>query len=408
MAVEVSTPTADELPTVSVVDVSKAVSGSDSTGNSGDCVLRTTTGAGLDRRWEVVVDTEVQDATLVNASPITSTLLGTLLSKAGNGGIGEVLYSDGNATGKLFLPTLALTGQTVYSVADFQAGTYGKALKDAIATMISDGGDQEYYSTLDNGTETYTRNAACWAKEMDFSGVPVRSMASDPDRCAVPITKRHLIGARHWPVGSIGDEVWFAEADGTVHKKTIIGRVYQTAADSSLSDREVYLIDSDLPDEIAVYPVLGDVSSLFSAPAEDTTFHGVLVVWMNKSRHVGLRHWRAAALPTKVEVTPVFRGVSYSARDAFLPLGQATESRLEWSSDTYDLSPAGGDSGHPAFLWDGNDLIYLTSWYFTGQGPSAYGNYDILNAMIAAADSDAGISTGYTATVKTPEGYTTF
>ena len=70
------------------------------------------------------------------------------------------------------------------------------------------------------------------------------------------------------------------------------------------------------------------------------------------------------------------------------------------------LGIGGGSSGSPWFALAGNQLIVMAQALTANSGllsfvKTANGTGNILNTLIAEADAEAGISTGYTVTVAT-------
>jgi hypothetical protein len=92
--------------------------------------------------------------------------------------------------------------------------------------------------------------------------------------------------------------------------------------------------------------------------------------------------------------------VTYSACDYWTIVRNTPEALTGYSS--MFKTPIGGDSGQPVMAIVDGDPVLLFCWWTPVSGPPTWRhNGALLNALISAVDTAAGISTGYTVTVAT-------
>lgn len=110
--------------------------------------------------------------------------------------------------------------------------------------------------SLDSGVVKYKLNPFFYAKNLDFSGVTAYCSTGDSPtkrtKTGTLITKRHMVHAAHGAyTPSIGTTVRFISKNGNIVNRTVVGR-YATG----VPDFGMTLLDSDVPDDVAVYKLL--------------------------------------------------------------------------------------------------------------------------------------------------------
>lgn len=244
--------------------------------------------------------------------------------------------------------------------------------------------DQKLIYTLqDHSGPVYTRNPSCWTAPFVQAMTCISPWNTDLQerKAGTLVTPRHMIGAAHYQI-PVGETVRFIGIDNAVHDRQIVAKTSHPDYDNFYPDLTVYLLHGDLPD-ITPCPVApADIESRFSdlnagVPA--------LILNQDEDAHV-------ADLYT----------VTYLNQNKVAHRQPTDPDRLALFENL-----AVGDSGNPTFIVVGNQLI-LTTVLTTGGGGSGtfIGAYiDDINQMIAVADADWGIDTGYTLTVADFSGF---
>lgn len=189
--------------------------------------------------------------------------------------------------------------------------------------------------TAQNGTASYQRNPQFWAADIDLTGISPFNTGTGYGLGITAISRRHIAGANH-AIAAPGSTVVFVTKDSQVVTRTLTSTMQ--VGDS---DIRVGLLNSDLPDSIAHYPVL---------PAD----------W---------RNW----LPTLGEGMPVmildaeeFGLVGESLFGDYVSYNSSLVSPRSLFWETL----VGGDSGNPVFLIFGNRLVLLTCHHYGYDGES--------------------------------------
>ncbi|QJE94557.1 RCC1 domain-containing protein [Luteolibacter luteus] len=327
---------------------------------------------------------------LVNDGSGLSTSIET---RTGPDGRGQVYMKHGSLGAFNYLSIWAShfgirrSGQTASATTQvrniFPLGTLGRDATDAIDNRIS-GKDplvaKPVYFTKDHGNAIYARNTNCWAHGLasQMSCISPWNSAGGDLRAGVAITRRHVLNAAHFPL-NVGDTIRFVTASNAVVTRTIVSRVIHPnyVPVGVYLDFAVYTLNADLPPEIVPCKIL---------PASFADKLGPLGVWsvpalaldqeekalaMNWGGFVtqpnpsgGLRTWASFTKPT----LPVFRAAFFE--DVVV-----------------------GDSGNPAFLVVNDSLVLVTVWGGGSIGTFVNPSIVDLNAMILAADLQAGTNT---------------
>ena len=356
-----------------------------------------------------------------------------------SGTIGTVRFSlNGVSTTRVFDIGTQGSPQTFRVCEGVVAGTLLAHCHNLIFPAASAVGKTDYYYETSSGTPvsllsgtaylTAKRNSDCWAAQWDFSGVPVwNSSGAAPgvggaQHGGALITTRHLVEANHFasPVGAVFK---FMTADGAIISRTSIGvsqpavgsTTYETNHLAAVSgDIRVHVLDSALPESIAVYPIVGDwsMSNFVAGAASSSTpyqLNGayyrspVVGVWLaqtRKAKFIGSYGADCLTYDTGLTTT-TFAGVSVTlpaTSFSFSMVFSGSDFVTSLTSTGRHANGVSGDSGSPIFLpRNGSNLVLCTCWTSPASGPRYTAAR--LNALIASADTNAGIPTGLTVTV---------
>ena len=226
------------------------------------------------------------------------------------------------------------------------------------------------FISQDHATRGYMRNEDLWCANLDLTGLSPWNSSGGHKKAGTLITPRHVIGAAHYEY-SVGTVVRFVEKDaGTVHDRTVVGKVRHPKCKNYNPDLTIYTLDSDLPSTIKPYSVLpSDYSKYFDN------------IYKSKIPCIG-----------------------FDQEEKALIIDWANGGRMRTPTDSkrliFNESKIKGDSGNPAFLIFQGEPVLVTVWTFGGAGAGTpIANYiSDINGMIATADKQAGVKTNYTVT----------
>lgn len=350
-----------------------------------------------------------------NLTPGVCSITGWPVAERISSGIGAIRISFRGCTRTCQLDMRTLSGGTTsISITGFQNDTLGKAAWGEIKTLLDAGGDLNLLSggsgNWDFGSATY--NGSCWAASYDFSGVAHKnSYWNTPHFAGTAITDRHVLMVSHYlpPVGTV---LTFIAPNGTKIQRTILaynsGNTFDGKINVNPAVRDIavaVLSSGDLSASgIKVYPVVGPW--IFSEQTINVSGDAVVAGWvgvkLNQDRQVLLCGAAQTTPSLKSPVTATYNGSSLT-KDIFgiqTDWGPADDlpAFLSSYSDFYAQSIV-GDSGTPRFIPDGNGGLILAGAVTTSSGGAMFPDEAVLNACIVSADTNAGISTGYTVTV---------
>jgi hypothetical protein len=235
----------------------------------------------------------------------------------------------------------------------------------------------------------------------------------------VAVTKRHLLNVGHYQMSMIGKTFKWKDVNNVEHQRLVIGEVNYARVPfdepSFAGDIAIYLLDSDLPDEISPLPVCGEwVLNKLSETADTYTCcpqNFGLVLWGNDGNFSPRASIVVAPNPRSKDFFPPFKqtgtlqGQVLNGEQVrrFNP-GSTTSSSWSLTGDTelssdliggkFAHNVRGGDSGSPQVLPVANGwALYGLIATWVNCIPSVY------NLMIQDIDAKYEISTGYTVTV---------
>jgi hypothetical protein len=308
--------------------------------------------------------------------------------------------------------------QVSRTIADFAEGTPAKIAFDEIATKLSGNPDPQTSRPYYNGTSYaecsgkpggIVRNPECWGADWDLSGVPVTHLFGGFFGGGAMVTARHLCCSNHYsPVDKRGTVLRFVGNNGDIITRTVIEQ--STGSDVAgnignptlpVGDVCLYLLDSPVPETVAVYPIVGPwrfEKTLLSSSG------GISDWWFDRSMaFVVTDQFR------NVEITvignPVTSFTTYSVpytEVATPPLDFSYEVTADevgtflYISGSYPPKdygdfvayPITGDSGSPAFIPLPNDQLALGCVLTLPNGGTLL-HKPMLDEMIAEVDARA-------------------
>lgn len=371
--------------TLNPVERDTYVSGGSTSENTvDDSVYDVTTGATVDKGWELFVE---QQNVGQFVQPYFESADESIATVNQQGHVTRV--SDGTVA--IFARSHFLTRRydavvsrdtpvTANVFKRFVNGSVAAAMTDGVMDRI-DGKDpstaKPLYTTQNHTTGTYVRNPNCW-----ITGPPsliqgitchaVWTQSSGNKLGFTLISPRHGIMAKH---AKVSGQVRFVTADGTTVTRTIANRVDIAGADFTIG-----VLDEDVPDTISFAKVPpADFGDYIPGVA-----NGIHCVALDQEEHAIVNDLR----------TVVGAGGNYL-----------------WFDIPHDEDAAGfneaivvGDSGNPSFAIIGDDLVLLTVWT-NGEAGGGYRVWSFLSEINAAMTTLGG---GYQLTEIDLSGYTNY
>ena len=236
------------------------------------------------------------------------------------------------------------------------------------------------YSLQNHTNGIYTRNADCWAADLDLTCASPWNSRGGNKQAGTLITPRHCILVAHYNLKA-GDSIRFVTKDNITIRRKIIAHKVNTDFYTNLPDLEIITLDSDVPSSIKPCEFL---------PANYKTYitndgDGLPVLYTDQEE--------------KALVADIWSINNNKFFDLQVPVS-SNRSALNESVIT-------GDSGNPIFLiLNGKPVIIgCFTWGEVGSGNSLthYSNLadggaqpaQNINDLIKATDAIAGINTGY-------------
>jgi len=230
-------------------------------------------------------------------------------------------------------------------------GSLAKDASDAVDDEIAgkDPADAMHiFDTMDHSQQQYVRNTACWASVYDLTPISPWNSGSANRKAGTLISPRHIIFAEHFQIPT-GATVRFITADNQVVDRTMTAKQSvgpSNSSDNFDTDLAVGVLDSDVPGSIGFVRVL---------PSSFLDRFGRLDIGVPC---LALDQEEKALVTSFVSVSSGFANFSRVADEE---ANQAK--RLEFYEDKIS-----GDSGNPAFLIIGGELVIVTTWTFGGSG----------------------------------------
>lgn len=403
-----------------LTESSMAVSPTTTTTTDGDAVVNVNTGASGRPVKTFSFDVALSGVAIRNLNPEKFALRDyTLTAESGATGNGQIVIDHDGASRMVTLSAIS-TGATVSrTLNSFTEGALGDVSITKILTMLTTGGDLNYY----NGS-TYAecaaeiggiqRNAGCWAADLDLSGVAVSHLYGGFWGGGALVTPRHYICSNHYePRLKTGMMMRFVGNDGTVHTRTVLAQTSGSTVsgeianpDHLVGDTCMFLLSGpDLPASVTPYPLTGDWIASFTLNSTggglgnyDIETSNVFIT-TNQNRNVyfcvsaGVQAGYTVPHPLPTET---LAGVAFTLKP-YNSFGFSRGPQLSGYS-AFQSSAIVGDSGSPVFNVAADGSLSLVT-VMTYPNIGTYIEEIMANAMIADVDSIASITTGLTVTV---------
>ena len=322
-------------------------------------------------------------------------------------------FKTGSVAGLIPTPPAVTT-----TIASLVPGTLAGDTHSALRALMIPGAqsaDTRLFTTFPSNPVSggFARSLTHWlsTSTFDFTGcVAATSAPQQPKgkRGGALITPRVVAWCRHFGGNGPGTKVYFVTDEGVKIERTIISDITESSLDLKLS-----LLDSDLPSEIAVYPLCPDLSSFRGSGGWASPRGGPACLWVDAWGPEAVYHCGYMGPTSSREVTA--NGTPHTVSWGGFYHGTSAESPNSWTPPidsweyyAYTKGPIGGDSGSPVFLAESGRLIYLSSWTGSGSGPSSEGAVNYFNDKIVDLFNKAGAGTPQTATEAIVSGYTTY
>lgn len=153
-------------------------------------------------------------------------------------------------------------GQSVNAFNSYVAGSFAKFCSDSVDNAIAGknmAAHGSLFASMDHGTATYVRNAACWATAagIDTTGISPWNSRGGVFQHGTLLHERIAIFAYHYGNRvQVGDTVRFVTADNTVVDRTIDAVSPQQTVGSPMADCYLVRFSQALPGTIGIVKVL--------------------------------------------------------------------------------------------------------------------------------------------------------
>lgn len=221
--------------------------------------------------------------------------------------------------------------------------------------------DRNIYVSQDAYGPHFVRNPSCWLNGVtNLTCFSPAQMSGTPwhQRAGTLVTRRHVVYASHFgiPVIEGGTPIHFVARDNAVITRRLVAQVADAPSDIAIG-----LLDEPVPQEIDIAPVL---------PPDFATYLG--------TRNAVLAVTLDAEERASVQQVSTFFDRGFSVNTLHERWVAPEYQRLAaWSEATVT-----GDSGNPAFLVIGNELVLLGCFYTAMGGPHLGARHEQVNRMI--------------------------
>lgn len=349
-----------------------------------------------------------------NLTPLIGSLSGDVVTRISDGTC-IIKSTNGPVIEHIYLDMTQQFGQTSNNFSSYIDGTISDKISKNLVSLLSTGRSVNYYSIADNTTGTFQKNLTSWAASMDLTSISVSTDTLgvwDKRSNATLITRRHVIGAKHWNVyypsyvkaagWVVGSRIRFCDSDNVIHVRTVMSVVYA-------GDIAIATLDSDLPAGVATMKVIGDWFVRNRTPINsviDQYYIGGIAFHMTSQFNCYFALLGSMENSQAQTTTEVINGssITYDTAQFCKPTSVVSSINpipgfLSGHMDYYRIA-SGGDSGNPLMIALSGQPILLWTWWYEAGGPPVW-TTGLLDSLIAEADALAGVSTGYTVTVST-------
>jgi hypothetical protein len=291
-------------------------------------------------------------------------------------GVASFSFADSGVTKVISVDlTNKSDGATAREFSSIVAGSLAEHLSTQIDSRIDNtktmAANGKLYTTQDHANQTYVRNPNFWGAGIDLTCISPWNSNAANRKAGTLITPRHIVGAAHYEYG-VGTTVRFVTTDNQVVDRVVTGMKRHPDYTPYSPDLTVYTLNSDLPETITPCKVF---------PADNGDY----------LTEANLYDTRPAGL-----------GLDQEEKGLIIDLANNWGFRTSTDANRliFHENKIVGDSGNPAFVILNGELVLITAWTWggAGAGTAVCEHIDALNQMIADADAQAGVSTGYTVT----------
>lgn len=286
--------------------------------------------------------------------------------------------------------SVAVTSSTVAGARTFIGMDHSSAAYSAIAPIdnliasANPATQKAIYSSANDSTGVYVRNPLCWASSFDLGCVAVWNTygGGSQQRGATLISPLHIAMAAHYSIAP-GSDIRFVTMSGS----TVTRRLLATA-----------FVGVDLTVGILDSPVTG----ITPAKVLGSNNAGHLPIPMNTLGVVG--DWLVPVLYfNQFRQAEVGEGLCYSSGMMTVGLYPTVAARRNFCDGVVS-----GDSGAPAFLVFGNQLVLVTVWHHVGGGTDLRDLTAQTNTVMHSLSVNVGASSDYQLTPVDLSGYPSY
>lgn len=291
----------------------------------------------------------------------------------------------------------SVSDTTVKTSTGITGPSYLQYSSDWLFALLDQGGDSAVYS----GDQ---RNPSCWGATMDLTGIPYSNSNGAGQKNSALLTRRHLAGVNHFPI-PVGTTVTFKKQDGSNIQRRVIGSSPEHTG--TAKDAKMYVLNADVDDDIAVYPVVGrwvcvesEGDAVFNIAAQHCG------IFINQDRDLSFVHTAGYEGYQIAERSTTIGGVAVTGLIDEIAVNHILTSQrpLEFTPyEDFRIQPRPGDSGSAVLVPVVGGLAFLS--VFSSQLGGPFFDEAFANALILSADNDAVLRgslaapTGYTVTV---------
>lgn len=328
--------------------VQELVSGAQETDQTiQDRIHTTYTGATVDNHLQLLTSVA---CTFESLTPSIATVDDAGLVSRVSNGTAQVLVKSFKANKRVAAAVSRTNPSSFSKFTRFAPGSLARHCADAIDDQLE--GDLPLFAVMNHSHSIYERNPACWAWDIDLSGVSVWNNLRFQRKAGTLITRKHVIHAQHFGLHP-GYVLRFVTPENELIEREVVA-----AAQLGGTDIRIATLDSDLPPSIASYAIMpADWADYL--PSLD---RGIPVLTTDQEKKAWVLELRTIAgdSPSAFCIAP-----TSEPRSAF------TEAFVN------------GDSGNPAFLIVNGLAVLVTCWTSPGAGPAYCGYIDEITAMVA-------------------------
>lgn len=229
-----------------------------------------------------------------------------------------------------------------------------------ISGLTDPTGLMSLFTTRGSDSVSWVKNSNLWTNRgssvLDFSGQSVWNTTGGYMMSGTLISPRHIIFADHYQI-VVGDTVTFIASDGSIVNRTLQSKTTITDG-SNTTDITVGLLDSDVPNTVAYYPILtGTQYDNYLSPISN-----VPSLWLDQYDKVATGNMSILNEPI---CTTALNNV---CSDSSQWTGYNVESSSGNTRHLFWKNVITGDSGNPVFLAVDGQLVLLTVHTTAGTG----------------------------------------